>query len=57
MRNAVIVGACRTAIGKFLGSLRSKTAPELGALVVAESIRRAGVDPGAVDEVFMGNVG
>ncbi len=56
MRNAVIVGACRTAIGKFLGSLKSKTAPELGALVVAESIRRAGVDPGDVDEVIMGNV-
>ncbi len=56
MRKAVIVGACRTPIGKFLGGLKSLTAPGLGALVVGEAVRRAGVKPGDVGEVIMGNV-
>ncbi len=56
MRKAVIVGACRTPIGKFLGGLKSLTAPVLGALVVEEAVRRAGVKPGDVGEVIMGNV-
>jgi acetyl-CoA C-acetyltransferase len=56
MREAVIVSAVRTPTGKFLGALKSLTAPELGALVVAEAARRAGIDPGSVDECIMGNV-
>jgi len=52
----VILSAVRTPIGKFLGSLTSLSAPRMGALVVAEAIRRAGVSPDAVDEVIMGNV-
>src|SRR6185503_18910241 len=56
MREAVILSAVRTPTGKFLGSLKGFTAPQLGALVVKESVRRAGVDPAAVDEVIMGNV-
>ena len=45
MRESVIVGAVRTPTGKFLGALRAFTAPELGALVIAEAVRRAGIDP------------
>ncbi len=56
MREAVIVSAVRTATGKFQGSLKGFTAPQLGALVVAEAVRRAGVDPQLVDECIMGNV-
>ena len=56
MPETVIVSAVRTPTGKFLGSLKSFTAPQLGALVVAEAIRRAGVDADAVDECIMGNV-
>ena len=56
MRNAVIVSAVRTATGKFLGSLKPFTAPELGALVVREAVARAGIDPAIVDECIMGNV-
>jgi acetyl-CoA C-acetyltransferase len=56
MEKPVILGAVRTPIGKFLGGLSSLTAPELGAKVVAESVKRAGVEPGQVDEVIMGNV-
>src|SRR5947208_1780476 len=56
MRDSVIVSAVRTATGKFLGSLKSLTAPELGARVIAEAVRRAGVDPAIVDECIMGNV-
>src|SRR2546423_8275044 len=56
MRDAVIVSAARTATGKFLGSLKELTAPQLGAIAVREAVRRAGVDPGGVDECIMGNV-
>jgi acetyl-CoA C-acetyltransferase len=56
MRQPVIVSAVRTPTGKFLGALKSLTAPELGALVVAEAVRRAGIDPASVDECIMGNV-
>ncbi len=52
----VIVSAVRTPIGRFLGGLSPLPAPRLGALVVREAVRRAGVDTGAVDEVIMGNV-
>jgi acetyl-CoA C-acetyltransferase len=53
---AVILSAVRTPIGKFMGGLSSLSAPDLGAKVVAESVRRAGIEPKQVDEVIMGNV-
>ena len=56
MRSSVIVSAVRTPTGKFLGGLKSFTAPQLGAMVVKEAVRRAGIDPADVDEVIMGNV-
>jgi acetyl-CoA C-acetyltransferase len=56
MEQAVILSAVRTPIGKFLGGLASFSAPELGAKVVAEAVRRAGIEPGQVDEIIMGNV-
>jgi acetyl-CoA C-acetyltransferase len=56
MGRPVIVSACRTPIGKFLGSLAAKRAPELGAIAVREAMRRAGVQADAVEEVIMGNV-
>src|SRR5947207_3987360 len=56
MRESVIVSAVRTPTGKFLGALKSFTATDLGARVVAEAVRRAGVDPAIVDECIMGNV-
>jgi acetyl-CoA C-acetyltransferase len=56
MRESVIVSAVRTPTGKFLGVLKDFTAPQLGAMVVRETVRRAGVDPGIVDECIMGNV-
>ena len=46
-QDIVIVSACRTPMGSFLGNLSSLTAPELGAAAVAEAVRRAGIDPGA----------
>ena len=54
LREAVIISAARTPVGKFLGSLKSFTATELGAIVVRESVRRAGIKPEEVDEVIMG---
>jgi acetyl-CoA C-acetyltransferase len=56
MRDVVILSAVRTPTGRFLGGLRSFSAPDLGALVVAEAVRRATVDPAAVDECILGNV-
>src|SRR4026208_314624 len=56
MRESVIVSAVRTPTGKFLGVLRAFPAPRLGALAVAEAVRRAGIDPAIVDECIMGNV-
>src|SRR5436190_14525003 len=56
MRDSVIVSAVRTPTGKFLGSLKDFTAPQRGALVVAEAVRRARIDPAIVDECIMGNV-
>jgi acetyl-CoA C-acetyltransferase len=56
MRNAVIVAAARTAIGRFGGTLAKVPAPELGATVIKEVLRRAGVKPEQVDEVIMGQV-
>ncbi len=56
MNSAVIVSACRTPVGKFLGGLSSLPAGRLGALVVAEAIKRAGIEPAAIEECIMGNV-
>ena len=56
MNEAVIVSACRTPVGSFRGGLAPLAAPRLGAAVIAESIRRAGVPPDAIQEVIMGNV-
>ena len=56
MRESVIVSAVRTPTGKFLGALKGFTATELGALAVADAVRRAGIDPQIVDECIMGNV-
>src|SRR5216110_1162118 len=52
----VILSAVRTPIGKYLGGLAPLPAPRLGALVIREAVRRAGIEDGAVEEVIMGNV-
>src|SRR5579864_1832958 len=54
--DAVILSGCRTPVGKFQGSLSDFRAPQLGAIVVREAVRRAGIDPAQVDECIMGNV-
>jgi len=56
MREPVIIAACRTAIGKFQGSLTPFSATDLGAFAVREAVRRTGVDPAQVNEIIMGNV-
>jgi acetyl-CoA C-acetyltransferase len=56
MEEAVIVSAVRTPTGRFLGTLKEFTAPQLGALVVREAVCRARIDPGIVEECIMGNV-
>ena len=56
MPEPVILSAVRTPIGKFQGSLQSYTSPQLGALVVREAVKRAGVDPAQVDDCIMGCV-
>ena len=55
-REAVIVGGCRTAIGRFMGGLSTTPAPQLGSIAIREAVRRAGIDPAEVDETFMGCV-
>ncbi|MGH9955732.1 MAG: beta-ketoacyl synthase N-terminal-like domain-containing protein [Pyrinomonadaceae bacterium] len=55
-RQPVIISAVRTPVGKFLGSLKNFKATDLGAIVVRESVKRAGVTPEQVDEVIMGCV-
>ena len=54
--DVVIISGCRTAVGKFQGSLSDFRAPELGAIVVREAVKRAGVNADQVDECIMGNV-
>lgn len=56
MTDVYIVGAARTPIGRFLGSLSSVSAPELGAVAVRVAVARSGIDPGAVEDVIIGNV-
>lgn len=55
-RTPVIVGAARTAIGGFGGTLSNISAPELGAVAIRAAIKRAGIDPASIDEVLMGCV-
>jgi acetyl-CoA C-acetyltransferase len=52
----VIISGCRTAVGKFQGSLTDLSAPQLGAVVVREAVKRAGLSSDQVDECIMGNV-
>lgn len=54
--SSFIIAGCRTPIGKLLGGLSSLTAPQLGSVAIAESLRRANVAPSQVDEVIFGNV-
>jgi acetyl-CoA C-acetyltransferase len=54
--DVVIISGCRTPVGKFQGSLSDLTAPQLGAVVVREAVKRASLDPKQVDECIMGNV-
>src|SRR5918995_522891 len=56
LNEVVIISAARTPVGKFLGSLKGFSATELGAMVVRESVKRAGIKPEDVDEVIMGCV-
>ncbi len=56
MRDVVIVSAVRTPIGSFQGVLSSMTAPKLGAIVIAEALKRAGIDGADVSEVIFGEV-
>ena len=55
-RKVVLAGACRTAIGTMGGTLSTTPAPALGAIVIKEALKRAGVKPEQVDEVYMGCV-
>jgi len=54
--DVVIISACRTPVGKFQGSLSDIGAPQLGALVVREAVKRANIEAKLVDECIMGNV-
>ena len=56
LRDVFIVGAARTAIGNFLGTLKNFKAPELGGFAVKEAVNRAGISGEDVEEVIMGNV-
>ena len=56
MKDAVIISALRTAVGKFQGSISRLSANQLGAAVVRSVVEHAGLGPEQVDEVIMGNV-
>lgn len=55
-RDVVIVSGARTPVGRFLGTLADIPAYKLGSIVIAEAVRRAGIEPAEVQEVIMGNV-
>lgn len=57
LKDVVIVSGCRTAVGSYGGSLKDVSAIDLGALVVKEAVKRAGIKPSDVDEVIIGQVG
>ena len=52
MQQAVIISATRSAIGKFQGTLKNFTAPQLGALAVRAALERAQLDPNQIDEAY-----
>ena len=54
MNKAVIISGVRTPVGRYMGALKEVAAYDLGALVLNEAVKRAGVDPGQVDEVILG---
>ena len=54
--DVVIISGCRTPVGKFQGSLSDLSAPQLGAIVVREAVKRANIESSRVDECIMGNV-
>src|SRR5262249_23101645 len=56
MADAFLLSAARTPIGKFLGGLGDLSAPQLGAVALAEALKRAKAAPPSVDEVIMGHV-
>ena len=56
MHDVVIVGAARTPVGSFNGSLAAIPATQLGTIAAAEALRRGGVEPAQVDETIFGNV-
>jgi acetyl-CoA C-acetyltransferase len=56
MKEAVIVSATRTPVGKFAGGLKDLSAPKIGAIAVREAVRRARLEPREVEECIMGNV-
>src|SRR6478752_1979210 len=56
LEDVVIISGCRTPVGKFQGSLSDLSAPQLGAIVVREAVKRANLGPQQVDECIMGNV-
>jgi acetyl-CoA C-acetyltransferase len=56
IRDVFIVGATRTPIGSYLGTLSPLRAPDLGAIAIGAALERARLGPGEIDEVFMGNV-
>src|SRR3974377_820401 len=54
--DVVIISGCRTPVGRFQGSLADFTAPQLGAMVVREAVKRASLAPDQIDECIMGHV-
>jgi len=56
MKEAVIVSATRTPVGKFGGALKDISAPKIGAIAVREAVRRARIEPKDIEECIMGNV-
>lgn len=57
MKDVVIVSGCRLPVGSYGGGLKNISAIDMGAMVVREAVKRAGIDPAAVDEVIIGQVG
>ncbi|MBL6979479.1 MAG: acetyl-CoA C-acyltransferase, partial [Desulfobacteraceae bacterium] len=55
MKEVVIVSACRTAVGAFGGTLRDMNAAVIGSLAMKEAIKRAGIEPGMIDDVRFGS--
>ena len=56
LKDVFLLGSNRTAIGSFGGALAAVPAPKLGSVTIRAALERAGVEPGAVDEVIFGNV-